>query len=102
MRKINEYIVVADVSVQTLIEQGFQPYGSPVVVGHEDICQAMVKYEEEVTLSNGVSCPISEVQFMGLTGKEAVNKHREVFSKMNEEQLRKFLDGDYSSLPGEK
>lgn len=55
MKQIIEYTTIResnfeslDMKVNELIEQGFQPFGSPYVTDNGDFlaCQAMVKYEE--------------------------------------------------------
>ena len=56
MKRITEYSTARDSNIKDLdrivnemIEQGFQPFGSPYVTEGDEFlaCQAMVRYEEE-------------------------------------------------------
>lgn len=58
MTEIVEYITAAESSrtdldskVNELIQQGFQPFGSPYVKENSFPCQAMVKYAKGSTVS---------------------------------------------------
>ena len=66
-RKILEYFTAVDTDlkgldkqVDSFVEQGFEPYGSPYVIPGEkiQICQAIVRYENVNTMNLSADVPL--------------------------------------------
>lgn len=66
-RKILEYFTVVDADtkgldkqVDSFVEQGYEPYGSPYIIPGDKIqvCQAIVRYENVDTMNLSADTPL--------------------------------------------